>query len=251
MTEIDLPWCTVDVDGVPVLRYVAGTRDGRPLADLAEPLASDAARAAISALPGWVVASSDRAFVTGLTAHGARLTRHRYVMSAPTAPHADAPSDPPSGIHLVPLREVSVAELLPSWLAAYPDGHVDHETGTTQEIIASCWDHFADPDWWATAHRSSAIAFSADTIVGGIIVDVRPTPVPFGGPWLSDIWRRPGGGNRGLGTWFISRAMRLLHDDGLATLGLSVTHGNPARRVYEQLGFVEQLESWTLRLPDA
>jgi len=90
----------------------------------------------------------------------------------------------------------------------------------------------------------------ADTIVGGIIIDIRPEPVPFGGPWLSDIWRRPGHSHRGLGTWLISRAMRLLHDDGLHTLGLSVTHGNPARRIYGQLGFAEQLESWTLRIPE-
>jgi GNAT superfamily N-acetyltransferase len=225
-------------------------RDGRPLADLAEPLTSDAAGLVIEALPGWVIASSDRAFVTGLTAHGARLTRHRYVMSAPTAPHADAPLDPPSGIHLVPLREVSVDQLLPSWLAAYPDGHVDHESGSTQDIIDTCWDHLADPQWWTTMHRSTAIAYSADTIVGGIIVDIRPQPVPFGGPWLSDIWRRPGNGNRGLGTWLIARAMRLLYDDGWQTLGLSVTHGNPARRIYDRVGFVEKLESWTLRVPE-
>jgi GNAT superfamily N-acetyltransferase len=246
----ELRWSTLDVHGRSVLRYVAGMRDGRPLADLAEPLTSDAAGLVIEALPGWVIASSDRAFVTDLTAHGARLTRHRYVMSAPTAPHADAPLDPPSGIHLVPLREVSVDQLLPSWLAAYPDGHVDHESGSTQDIIDTCWDHLADPQWWTTMHRSTAIAYSADTIVGGIIVDVRPQPVPFGGPWLSDIWRRPGHGNRGLGTWLIARAMRLLYDDGWQTLGLSVTHGNPARRIYDRVGFVEKLESWTLRVPE-
>jgi len=246
----ELTWSTLDVHGRSVMRYVAGTRDGRPLADLVEPLTSDAAGLVIDALPGWVIASSDRAFVTDLTAHGARLTRHRYVMSAPTAPHADAPLDPPSGIHLVPLREVSVDQLFPSWLAAYPADHVDHERGSTQDIIDTCWDHLADPQWWTTMHRSTAIAYSADTIVGGIIVDIRPEPVPFGGPWLSDIWRRPGHGNRGLGIWLIARAMRLLYDDGLQTLGLSVTHGNPARRIYDRVGFVEKLESWTLRVPE-
>jgi GNAT superfamily N-acetyltransferase len=246
-----LIWSTLDIDGRSVLRYVAGTRDARPLADLAEPLTDDAASLVIEAFPGWVVASSNRAFVTGLTAHGARLTRHRYVMSAPTAPHADAPLDLPSGIHLVTLRDVPVDQLLPSWLAAYPEGHVDHESASIQEIIDTCWEHLADPHWWTTMHRSTAIAVFQDTIVGGIIIDIRPEPVPFGGPWLSDIWRRPGHSHRGLGTWLISRAMRLLHDDGLHTLGLSVTHGNPARRIYGQLGFAEQLESWTLRIPDA
>ena len=162
----ELTWSTLDVHGRSVMRYVAGTRDGRPLADLVEPLTSDAAGLVIDALPGWVIASSDRAFVTDLTAHGARLTRHRYVMSAPTAPHADAPLDPPSGIHLVPLREVSVDQLFPSWLAAYPADHVDHERGSTQDIIDTCWDHLADPQWWTTMHRSTAIAYSADTIVG-------------------------------------------------------------------------------------
>lgn len=247
----ELSWSTLDIHGRSVLRYVAGTRDARPLADLAEPLTDDAASLAIELMAGWVIASSDRAFVTDLTAHGARLTRHRYVMSALTAPHADAPMGPPSGIHLAALSDVTVDALLPSWLAAYPADHVDHESGSRQEIIDTCWGEFADPTWWDTVHRSSCIAYAKDTIVGGIIVDVRPEPVPFGGPWLSDIWRRPGHGNRGLGAWLIARAMRLLHEDGLATLGLTVTHGNPARRVYTGLGFDEKLESWTLRIPDA
>ena len=247
---MSLEWTTLDVAGRPVLRYVAGTRDGRPLADLAEPLVDDAtaADAVITVLPGWLIATPHRSFATALTAREAIPMRHRYVMSASTAPHADAPLDPPSGIHVVPLRDVSVDQLLPSWLAAYPADHVDHESGSTQEVIDSCWQHLADPLWWPTMHRSTAVAYSADTIVGGIIVDLRPEPVPFGGPWLSDIWRRPDRAHLGLGTWLIARAMRLLNDDGMATMGLSVTHGNRARRVYERLGFAEALESWTLRI---
>ena len=250
-TDDGLSWSTLEVQGEPVLHYVAGTRDGRPLADLAEPLTSDAAGMVVDSLPGWVVASSDRAFVTGLTAHGAQLTRHRYVMSAQTSPHADAPLDVPPNVHLVPLSQTTPMDLLPSWQAAYPVGHVDHESGTVEEILATCWDHVDDPAWRATEHRSTAIALIGDTIVGGIIIDIRSEPVPFGGPWLSDIWRRPGPTQRGLGAWLISRAMRLLHEDGYPTLGLSVTHGNPARNLYARLGFAEALESWTLRIPDA
>ena len=249
---MSLAWTTLDVAGRPVLRYVAGTRDGRQLADLAEPLVDDAtaADAAVAAFPGWQIATSQRTFATALTTREAILRRHRYVMSGPTAPHADAPLDPASGIHLIGLHDLSVRELLPTWLAAYPPEHVDHEPGTLDEIMTSCWDHLDDPAWRSTEHRSSAIAVEGDTIVGGIIVDLRPEPVPFGGPWLSDVWRRPDRTHRGLGTWLIARAMRLLHEDSLATLGLSVTHGNPARRVYERLGFVEALESWTLRIKD-
>jgi ribosomal protein S18 acetylase RimI-like enzyme len=45
------------------------------------------------------------------------------------------------------------------------------------------------------------------------------------------------------------RALDVLREDGETTLGLAVTATNPARRVYERLGFTYELEGWVLVLP--
>ncbi|MCX8527726.1 MAG: hypothetical protein ORN20_06255, partial [Candidatus Nanopelagicales bacterium] len=70
---MSLEWTTLDGAGRPGLRYGAGTRDGRPLADLAEPLVDDAtaADAVMTVLPGWLIATPHRSFATALTAREA------------------------------------------------------------------------------------------------------------------------------------------------------------------------------------
>jgi hypothetical protein len=45
------------------------------------------------------------------------------------------------------------------------------------------------------------------------------------------------------------RALELLHEDGESHLGLAVTATNPARRVYERLGFTYDFEGWIVVLP--
>jgi ribosomal protein S18 acetylase RimI-like enzyme len=86
-------------------------------------------------------------------------------------------------------------------------------------------------------------------VVAGIIISLRPQPVPYGGPWVHDVWRVPGESAPGTGAALIAQAMRLLDEDGLTTLGLAVSEGNPARRVYDRLGFIQQFEAWTFRIP--
>jgi ribosomal protein S18 acetylase RimI-like enzyme len=68
---------------------------------------------------------------------------------------------------------------------------------------------------------------------------------------VHDVWRVPGVSEPGIGAALIAQAMRLLDEDGQPVLGLTVSDGNPARRVYERLGFQPVLESWTLHLPPA
>ena len=55
----------------------------------------------------------------------------------------------------------------------------------------------------------------------------------------------------GVGAMLISRAKVLLAEDGLVSLGLAVTAGNPAQRTYEEQGFSTVTESQTVLLPPA
>jgi ribosomal protein S18 acetylase RimI-like enzyme len=243
-----LKWTDLlDGDGV-VLRYVEDVRDGLPLADLARVApgrnVDEAARTVLARNPGWLIATEDSAFAENLRAVGAEQIRHAFVMSAETSVHRDA-----AVVETVPRASIDAREFLAGWLAAYPAGHPDHEEGTDEDILARCWDWYDEPVWREREHRSSGLVVRDGQVIAGIIVSIRPQPAPFGGPWVHDIWRVPGASEPGTGSALIAQAMRLLDVDGQPVLGLTVSDGNPARRVYERLGFQPVLESWTLRLP--
>ena len=70
-----------------------------------------------------------------------------------------------------------------------------------------------------------------------------------GGPWVSDIFRDPPNQHRGLGQHLLRRAIHALSLAGESTLTLVVSAGNPARSMYERLGFVVLAERYKLALP--
>ena len=75
-------------------------------------------------------------------------------------------------------------------------------------------------------------ALAALLLVGAATEDMPP---PLHGPWLLELFRVPG--RRGVGALLLERALHELAAAGHASLGLSVTEGNPARGLYERLGF--------------
>ena len=237
-----------------MLEYVPGERDGLPIADVARPAHGRpplaAALAALRALPGWLLASEDGALIGALLDRGAVERRHAFVMSASLTPGPHV-SDA-SALELAPLP--AVADMYPSWRRAYPPGHPDFEPGTDAEVIDRCWSHLGAGAHRSALHRSSGVVVrNGDVtdggVIAGIIVALRPEPSPYGGPWISDIWVDPAHAGQGIGAALIRRAQGQLAEDGHDRLGLAVTHGNPARRVYERAGFTPALESWTVRLP--
>jgi GNAT superfamily N-acetyltransferase len=80
---------------------------------------------------------------------------------------------------------------------------------------------------------------------GRVLGDDSGEP-PTGGPWISQLFRHPGA--RGIGGPMLRRALALATRDGLPAVGLAVTHGNPAQRLYEATGFAEVLNSLTVEL---
>ena len=84
-------------------------------------------------------------------------------------------------------------------------------------------------------------------VVGAVLVNHDDAPPPFGGPWVTQVFRGPGG--RGAGRALLQRALGLATAEELPALGLAVTYGNPARRLYEELGFELLVTAFNVRVP--
>ncbi|MFE4355707.1 GNAT family N-acetyltransferase [Kitasatospora sp. NPDC001119] len=238
-------------DGEPVLRYLLDEREGRPWADLLEVLdeSVDAAAFVRAELPGWVV-SGPPGLGQELVAHGARVLRHAHTF------RRDLRADPPpadwagtplrEGLRAVPCDRAP-EELYEAWRAAFAPDHVDFYPGEDARVVAERITPLLEGEVIGPVLPSSLLAVDAeDRVVAGLILTDRD-----GLPWIGDVFRHPERGYRGLGADLLRRAVGDAAERGLADVTLVVSEGNPARRVYESLGFQLQETSLTVVVPDA
>ncbi len=238
-------------DGEPVLRYLLDEREGRPWADLLEVLdeSVDAAGYIRAELPGWVV-SGPPELGQELVAHGARVLRHAHTF------HRDLHADPPpadwagaplrEGLRAVPCDR-SPEDLYEAWRAAFPADHVDYYPGEDAQVLAERLAPLLAGRVIGPVLPSSVLAVDAeDRVVAGLILTDRD-----GRPWIADVFRHPEHGYRGLGADLLRWSLGDAAERGLPDMTLVVSEGNPARRVYESLGFRLQETSLTVVVPDA
>ena len=241
------------VDGRPVLRYRFSPQE-EPTADDAEPLAplTIVVPAVLDQLSGWWLSTGDEALLDALLAAGATVARHAHVYSYPLAgPGAMAP---PVGAALAPGLALgpidrSPAELAPLVLAAYPPGHVDHLGDATveeAELGALLGGELVGP---FLAGASAQVTNDANHVVAAVIVNRAGGSSPLGGPWVTQVLRHPDPAWAGLGSRLLIHALAVLAADGEPSLGLAVTDGNPARRVYQRLGFQHLASRRKLAIP--
>lgn len=243
----------VDDRGRTLLTYLEGTRNGQPEADLVE--LSDgvgveqAADALLAKRSGWAV-SSQQALGNVLVGRGATVLRYAHSMSWDlTAAEVD-PSwrtvTLPEPLHLCRVTPDST-RIIRSHELAYPSNHPDHDMLSD----ASALQHVLDGDWVGPLHATASawVCDEADHVVAGLTVTVKEGLPPFAGPWVADVWRIPTEQTRGLGAALLRRAAAVLVDDGFGSLGLAVTDRNPARRLYQRLGFVDTNSGMTVSLP--
>jgi GNAT superfamily N-acetyltransferase len=86
-------------------------------------------------------------------------------------------------------------------------------------------------------------------VVAAVIVTDRAGVPPLGGPWVCDLFRHPASEWAGLGRLLLQRALGLAAELGLPALSLAVTDGNPARRLYQTLGFRHVSTSLNVLVP--
>jgi GNAT superfamily N-acetyltransferase len=220
-----------DADG-PVGRYDRGEHGGHVYADLfdREPGVSPerAARAVLDQLAGWRIAG-DEALARELVAAGGRPLRHAHLMSRDMTVRPQW-REPP-GYRLTDVDRPA-AELLDAYRAAFGTGHVDYRDEPPERSLADLESHLSGREFGPLL-RGSGLAIAPDgAVAGAILLGRLPGDPPLNGPWVIEVFRHPA--HRGVGRALCERALALVQ---VETLGLMVTEGNPARGLYEELGF--------------
>ena len=225
----------VDANGVALARFLYVERDGHLVADLFELEApvERAVPAVLDELRGWRVAGSET-LGRALVAAGARPARHAHVYTHDLRQLPKASST----FELTPVDRPA-RDLLPAYLAAFAPGHPDRmEPADALKHLNAIVAGKLGP-----LLESSGIALRNGRVVGGILV-ARMTegPPPFAGPWVMEVFREPGA--HGAGRALLERALAL----STGSLGLAVTHGNPAEKLYAALGFKRVFTAYSVDL---
>ncbi|MEV5744178.1 GNAT family N-acetyltransferase [Microbispora rosea] len=230
-------------DGAPAVSYVDNQRYGLPCADLVEVVGPGAVDAIMTKLPGWAVAGPVD-LGEALVARGARVMRHAHEMTCElrTAPPAEAGA--PGGLRFTPCDRPA-EELFDAWRAAYPPGHPDHRHVDDAAALRDVLTPLLEGKVTGELLPCSVLAVDRDDVVaGGVLVTL------FNGrPWVVEVFRHPARTPSGLGARMLAAVRDRAAADGWERLGLAVSEGNPARRVYERLGFSLVASSMTVVVP--
>lgn len=91
-----------------------------------------------------------------------------------------------------------------------------------------------NPVWLVTASGDDGV------LVGSLTMEINPDPADrsraFAG-WVSNVYVDPPARGQGVAVHLLAAARALAAQKGCLTMGLVVTHDNPARRLYERFGF--------------
>ncbi|MFE9492615.1 GNAT family N-acetyltransferase [Streptomyces sp. NPDC006641] len=233
--------------GVPVLTYLQGVREGHPWADLAEVVGPDPVDTIVSGMSGWAVSGSV-SLGEQLLRRGARVMRHAHEMRRDLVA-CPPPADWSScflgdGLRAVPC-DLTADVVFPAWRAAFPADHPDHHSGSDEEALNKLLaPMLAGSVLGPVLPCSTLTVDETDRVVAGAIITDRD-----GLPWIADVFRRPEARYAGLGANLLRRALSAAAADGLADMSLVVSDANPARRVYEKLGFELTGTSLTVVVP--
>jgi GNAT superfamily N-acetyltransferase len=228
-----------DADGRTLASFLPGERDGRPLADLVEPAdgvpIAAVARQIHTEMTDWKVAG-DVALGRALIALGARPTRHAHVHSRDLR-RDPAPAEWAEAPGIGPL-DATASELLGVYAAAYPPGHVDWLYSGPPADYEADLEGLLDGRIAGPRLDVSRLAVdAAGRPAGALLVTQLQGEPPFGGPWVAELFRRPGDDLRGTGRALLQAGLAVATAGGLPALGLAVTEGNAAQALYESLGF--------------
>ena len=241
------------------INFEPSIRGNVSCADFAQPKShlsvDQATKQTIELRPAELIITPNEEFAEKLVKRGCTLKRHAHAMSLdltayPTelfrSQHEQAYqlSYPTQFI-----EQLTADELFDSWSAAYPLGHPDYLEGSRAELTAENLQPLLDRSLLGANHRSSLAVLQANEVIAAIMISLREGEKPYGGPWLSEIWCDPRFQHQGIGRALLEMAITDLIEDRFNSLGLAVSHGNPAQKLYESLGFTQISESWTIALP--
>jgi ribosomal protein S18 acetylase RimI-like enzyme len=210
-----------------------------------------AADAAVAQLAGWNLTTTDERLASELIARGARSLRYYSLLTCDLA-----------SLHEVDVTrrefELNEQQITPDFdpppdlvtlvRRAYPMGHPDEELGTDEEIKLDVA-RAVRGDRLGPLMTQSRLLLDAGRSVALAIVNRVPGVAPTGGVWLTDLCRDPDDKYAGLGRSLLIDVLNDCREAGETSLSLAVTDGNPARAVYESLGFSAVATTRKVRLP--
>ena len=173
--------------------------------------AAEARQRAWREQPLFAVGRDDAALAEALATRGYRRAQPTLILSAPVGSLAEPPIPP-----------VTAMECWPP-LAIQRDLWAQTSVGPARLAIMDRAEHPKTAILGRTKDRAAGVGFVA---VHGAFAMLHALAV-------QRKWR-----GQGLGTWMVRRAARFAETHGASELALAVTASNdPARRVYDQLGF--------------
>jgi ribosomal protein S18 acetylase RimI-like enzyme len=233
----------VDAEGAEIGAFLHVEREDPQVADLFEPAPDLPLERVVDAiladLGGWRIAGEEP-LGEALVAAGGRPVRHAHALTHDLATVPSAPD----GFALAAL-EHSAAQLVPAYLAAYGPDHPDFAARADEDPEEELGKMLGG-DTLGRLLECSGVALDGERVVGAIIVTDVPGEPPFGGPWVSELFRDPA--HPGTGRALLRRALARAQAAGLPALSLAVTVGNPALRLYESLGFRRVLTALSVDL---
>lgn len=201
----------------------------------------------LATLGGHRAVTEDDALAGLLVAGGGTVTRrgHDYEYDLAAVPPDWAETPAPQGFRLSP--DLDPVCLAAAHEAANPPGHPDHEAGK---------DHVADLRSLLSGEVIGANVPAATWQVsdgagpcGAVIVSERPAKGGGLRTWVLDVFVDPRHQGRGLGGVLMKRSVAGAASAGFPAMGLVVSDGNPARAVYERLGFRHLGSGTSIDLP--
>lgn len=188
----------------------------------------EVARTILDEHRGERVVTDDERLVALLVDAGGTIQRrgHDYEHDLADVP---PPPRPPDGWTIG--HDLDPAGLVEAHELANPPGHPDHEL--TLDHLADLTD-MAGGKVLGPLVRQASWQVSDERGPQGAVMVVERTP---GRGWVVDVFVHPGHQGKGLGRLLMLHAVSGAKQAGLATLGLVVTDGNPARALYDATGF--------------
>ena len=170
-------------------------------------------------------------------------------MALDLADHAAGSRPPlPLGLSLEALTDL--AEAAEAAAASTPPGHPDHGSWSDSEARLHYWERLTGGQVCGAMLNATMVRDREGRVAGGLVVTRLP-PAGWwtGGAWIAEVFVVPALQGKGLGRLLVTHAVELARLAGQQRIGLTVTKGNPAERLYRRLGFSRIRTLYVLEAP--